>query len=71
METTTTRQELFDGLSNEQKDPLFYALHDAREAVRERWLMEFGEPIPTSVERAIVEQYAEQLRDEQFTTTHA
>jgi hypothetical protein len=58
----------FDDLTAEQKDHLFYALNDAREAVRERWLMELGEPIPASVERAIVEHYTEQLTEEQLAT---
>ncbi|MEV8265632.1 hypothetical protein AB0P00_15925 [Microbacterium sp. NPDC077057] len=56
--------EHYDSLSNEQQDHLFYALHDAREAARERWLMDLGSALPSSVEVAIVEQYAEQLKDE-------
>lgn len=58
------KHEHFDKLSNEQQDHLFYAIDDAREAARERWLMDLGEALPQRVERAIVEQYAEQLRDE-------
>lgn len=64
MRTTATRYELFDGLTNEQQDHLFCALHDAREAVRERWLLKLGVAIPARVERVFVEQYAEQLKDE-------
>lgn len=56
--------ERFDKLTNEQQDHLFYALIDVREAANERWLMDLGKPIPASVELAVVEQYAEQLRDE-------
>lgn len=63
METTTTRYELFDGLTNEQQDHLFYALHEAREAVRDYYLIEVGEPVPVEFERVIVEQYAQQLTE--------
>ena len=64
MSTTATSYEKFDALTNEQQDHLFYALNDVREAARDRWLMDLGEPIPAAVELAVVEQYAEQLRDE-------
>ncbi|MCP1430431.1 hypothetical protein J3D45_002929 [Microbacterium foliorum] len=63
-EGATMQTEHFDSLSNEQQDHLFYVLHDAREAVYERWLMELGTLSPAEVERAIAEQYVAQLNDE-------
>lgn len=56
--------EHYDKLTDEEQDCLFYAIHDAREAAPERWLMEFGRPLSEAVERAIAEQYIEQLKDE-------
>lgn len=59
-----SKHKRFDKLAPEQQDHLFLALHDARDAANDRWLMALGEPIPMSAERALVEQYAEQLKDE-------
>lgn len=56
--------EHWDKLTDEQQDHLFYAIHEAREAVRERWLKDLGTPVPVEVERAVAEQCIEQLADE-------
>ncbi len=53
--------EQFDSLTHEQQDHLFLALAEARAAADDYWTTEFGMSIPDSVERAIVEQYGEQL----------
>ncbi|MGN7187247.1 hypothetical protein [Microbacterium enclense] len=63
MSTTTDKYEHaeFDSLTAEQQDHLFYALVEARAAADDYWTNEFGVGIPEAVERAIVEQYGEQL----------
>lgn len=63
MTATTNGHEAFDALTDEQQDHMFYALHDAREAAQERWLMESGAPLTPAVERALAEQYAVILAD--------
>lgn len=59
METTTTRHKLFDGLTNEQQDHLFYALRWAREAVSDYYASYLGvEPVPLLVEHVLAHECA-------------
>ena len=61
---TATKTELFDWLTHEQQDHLFYALHEARETVRDYYLLQLGEEVPHLFERVIVEQFQKQLVEE-------
>lgn len=61
-EAHAMRNQHWDKLRNEQQDHLFYALHDAREAARERWLMDRGKAMPVRVERALASSTSSSCR---------